>query len=742
MNRTMDRPARYTAWGLFLVGGLLTPSLMHAQTGLDSPPAPGPAPAVHLGDHTFFTLPNGLRVIVVPNTKLPIVSVQARFDVPPVVQGDKAGYVDLMGELFASGTATRSKNDIDGTVDRLGADLNTTNDGVYATGLKKNLPELLEVMADVVSAPTFPDAEFYKARQRTLSGVQQRKEDPDAIATVIGRMVTFGGTHPYGEVTTETSLGQIEPGHLRAYYRRFIKPDKGYLVFVGDITDKEARELAKTYFGKWKVRSPARKLDDQGAELIEGLGPTYFLKEAASPRGVRRVFLVDRPGAAQSVIRVAFPLNLQPKDIRAMNAQVMNTILGGGVFNARLMQNLREDKGYTYGAYASTDIDRFNGSFTISVSVRTEVTDSAITEIIKEMELMRDMPVTEEELELAKRFMAGSFARNLEDPRTVARFVLNTYLNDLPKDHYAKYLERLEKVSVGDVQAAARAFLHPDRAVILVVGDKRNVADKLAPFGMDKVRPVIELDENGQFWKEEITPATVSLEQVMKAYLAARGGRNELSRIDDMRVDLTAMVGGMPIHITNWYGANGRYRSETTMGSNVLQEVILDGERAVSKSPQGQQELKDIDLLDLKMNAMPVQEVDLNRFAERSVLNGVATIDGKEVYKVTHMTRAGTSLSDYFDKTTGLKVRRVDEKFMQGRTMVVTTDFADYRPVDGLLFPFRMVQSGGPMGTVTLEVQSVKVNQGGSYGFFMTGLPDEDEEEDDPGYIEDMEIKE
>ncbi len=728
--------AMSTLLRLSALGGLILPLSMNAQTDLSRPPEPGPAPAVHLGDHTFSTLPNGMRVIVVPNNKLPLVSVQVRFDVPPVVQGNKAGYVDLMGELFASGTDTRSKDSIDTAVDMLGAMLSTTNDGVYASGLKKNLGPLLDVVADVVINPVFPAQEFERARVRYRSAVQQRRDDPDAIATVVGRSVTFGRTHPYGEVITDATLDNITHAHLQAYYRRFIRPDKGYLVFVGDITDKEARDLARAHFGKWKVKAPARKIDDTGGEEVEGLGSVHVLKNPSTPTGNRRVFLVDRPGSAQSVIRVSFPLNLQPKDVRSLNSQVMNTILGGGVFNARLMQNLREDKGWTYGAYSTLEADRFNGSLTIAVSVRTEVADSAVTEIIKEMELLRTMPVTDEELDLAKRYMAGSFARSLEDPKTVARFVLNTYLNDLPKDHYATYLARLERVSVEDVGAAANAFLHPDRAVILVVGDKKSVIEKLAPLSMDRVRPVIELDVNGEFWKEDITPTATSLQNVMDAYLAARGGKDALSRIDDLRMDMTAMVGSMPLHITQWYGVGGRFRSETKMGTNVLQEVIYDGERAVSRSPDSEEELLDIDLQDLRMNAMLVPEVDLSSFAERSVVVGVATIDGKEAYKVSHITVAGTSISDYFDKATGLKVQRVDEKFMQGRNMRLVTEYSDYRAVDGLLFPFRMVQNGGVLGTMTMEVEAVKVNQGGSYGFFVTGLPDPNEGDEEPGYLE------
>ncbi|MDQ3101976.1 MAG: insulinase family protein, partial [Bacteroidota bacterium] len=490
---------------LGLAVSLFLPSLMFAQLDRSRPPAPGPPPQVHLAEYSSFTLSNGMRVIVVENQKLPLVSVQVRFDIPPVLQGDRAGYIDMLGEVLATGTAKRTKAQIDEEVDQVGAQFFTTSDGVYASGLKRHLPALLDLVEDVVTNSTFPDKEFDRVRTRYASSVMQRKDDADAISEAVGRSVTYSRTHPYGEVASEKSIANVSVDNIKAYYSRFFRPEKGYLVFVGDITIKEAKDLSKKHFNKWKV--PLKTLvNEDGTETIDGLGVVRFLERPLGPSGQRRVAMVDRPGAAQSVIRVSFPLNLQPKDIRSMSAQVMNTILGGGVFNARLMQNLRETKAFTYGAYSNLEIDRFNGSFTATVSVRTEVTDSAITEIMNELYRMRSMQVTNDELQLAKSYMAGSFARSLEDPRTVARFALNTFLNDLPKDHYATYLQRLEAITAQDVEAAAQAFLQPDNAIIFVVGDKEKIEYKLPQLATDPNTPLLVLDENGEMFREKLIP--------------------------------------------------------------------------------------------------------------------------------------------------------------------------------------------------------------------------------------------
>jgi zinc protease len=714
-----------TRLGLALAGSMLLPVLMNAQIDRSSPPSPGPAPIVQMAGHTSFSLSNGLKVIVVENHKLPLVSIQLRFDIPPVVQGERAGYVDMVGDLLATGTTTRNKAELDEAVDRIGANFSTANDGVFITGLRKNLDEMLAIASDVVKSPTFPADEFEKVRTRYLSSIQQRRSDPDAIAEVVGRSVTFTPTHPYGEVMTEKSLSKIEPVHIQSYYQRFFRPELGYLVFVGDITAKEAKKLAKAAFGKWKTPNTVLSKNDDGSEEVKGLGTVHYLKKPRTATGTRRVMLVDRPGAAQSVIRVSFPLDLQPRDIRALNAQVMNTILGGGVFNARLMQNLRENKAFTYGAYSNLESDRFNGSFTASVSVRTEVTDSAVTEIIKELERLRNEPVTAEELDLAKKYMAGSFARSLEDPRTAARFALNTYLNGLEKDHYATYLQRLEAVTLADVQAAATAFLHPDNATIFVVGDKEKIQEGLIPLSMQTNMPIQQLDENGERWREPALERVTdrSAEDIIEAYLKALGGRESIAKVRDLRMDLKAEMGGMAITMTNWYGSGGMFRSETKMGPTVVQEVILDGERAVSKGPQGSYELEDIDLDEVRRSSVPVPEMDMSKVAERIAIVGRTKIGERDAFKVHVTTLSGTTISDYYDAENGLRLRREEERSMGGRTAVITTDYSDHEEASGVLFPRSITQSGGPMGVLKLMVTAVAVNKGTLPGFFETGLP-------------------
>ncbi len=729
MNRfNIHRPS--TRVLLTLGGALIVPFMMHAQIDRTKAPSPGPAPVVNLGEHESFTLSNGMRVIVVENHKLPMVGVQVRFDIPPMSQGGQTGLIDLMGELLAAGTADMPKARLDRTVDMLGAHLYTSPEGVYGTVLKSNLGALMPIVSGVVKTPAFPADELEKARTRAISEVRQRQDDASAIAEAVGRSVVFGRAHPYGEVVTEKSLSMIQQKAIMAYHAKFFRPEHGYLVFVGDITAKEAKAIAKDHFGDWKPAQKYTVVNEDGTQTIDGIGPVRFLEQPVVAKGPRRVMIVDRPGAAQSVIRVGFPLNLQPKDLRSMSAQVMNTILGGGVFNARLMQNLREDKGWTYGTYSTLDADRFNGHFHTSANVRTAVTDSAIAETLKEIERMRMKPVTDEELALAKSYMAGSFGRSLEDPRTIARFALNTYLNDLPKDHYATYLKRLEAVTAADVQAAAEAFLHPDNAVILVVGDKRELLPRLEPLSWSTNPKVMELDHNGAMYVEQFEPVPgKTAADVIDAYLTAIGGKAAAGRISDMRMEISATMGATPLTITQWYGTGGRFRSEAKSGDLVVQESAFDGERAMRRDGQGVMELEDMDLAEMQLNGHPVPELHYADHVERTVLAGRTHIGDRPVLKVLISLFTGGSVGDYFDEETGLRVRRTEERYLNGRSYQITTDYGDYKPVDGVLFPRLISQYGGPSGEVEMKVTNIAVNTGLKPELFATHLPERKVEE-------------
>lgn len=708
----MKSPLLHT---LALAATLLTPAVMTAQVDRTKAPSPGPAPEVHLGEHESFPLENGMRVIIVENHKIPIVTAQVRFDIPPIMQGDVAGYQDLVGELLTSGTSRRTKGQIDEMVDGLGAQLVGANDGIYASSLKRNFPQVLDLVFDVVSNANFPREEFEKAKTRMLSQIGARTDDPDQIASVVGNALTYGKDHPYGEVATEATMGKADRDDVYQYYRYFFQPKQGYLVLVGDITAKEGEEMAKKYFGSWKGAELPVTKDAAGHDVVKDLGP--IIPAGARPRLPRdvRVAFVDRPGSAQSVIKVVFPEDLKPNDPMAIQAQVLNTILGGGVFNARLMQNLREDKGYTYGAYSSLEADRWCGSFTAGCSVRNAVTDSAAAQIMSEIAKIRSTPVTDGELNLAKSNMAGGFARALEDPRTVARFALNTYLNDLPEDHYETYLKRLDAVTVADVQAAAERFMHPDSATILVVGDKEQVAETLKPLSTSG--QVFFYDVNGDIVREDRTegatpaPAGMTAQDVLDAYVKAIGGKAAVEKVKDLKLDYATKVQGKDASMTEYYKLPNKYATEMKMGEMVLQKLVFDGTRGMMKNMAGEKELEDTDLGDLRAKAYAFPELHYVEMEQVATLMGIVDINGVKAYRINVKTLSGAQFDEYYDTTTGLKVRKKEYQTQEGGGgFQVVTDYSDYSPEGGVMFPHILKQKGGM--DLTLSATRITVNKG------------------------------
>jgi predicted Zn-dependent peptidase len=723
MNRSARTP-HATAFAFGLTASLLAPASMNAQLDRSTPPAPGPAPIVQLAEHETTTLSNGMRLIVVEDQKLPMVSVQMRFDIPPIAQDTKVGFVDFVGELLTTGTPTRTKAQIDEAVDGLGASLSATNDGLYASVLKKNLAPLMDIVQDVVCNPLFSEEELSRARMHARSSLHQRREDPEAIAEVVGRAVTFGRDHPYGEVITDRTITNITREAIAAYHRYYFRPENAYLVFVGAITAKEAKNLAKEHFGKWKPASAAVSSDEHGRTVVEGMGVLRPLKEPTLPSHERRVFVVDRSGAAQSVIRVAFPLNLRPKDLRAMPAQVMNTVLGGGVFNARLMQNLREKRGYTYGCYSSLEVDRYNSSVVVSTSVRTAVTDSAVVEILNEMERMRTEPVSKEELDLAKQFMMGSFGRSLEDPRTVARFALNTTLNELEPDHYRTYLKRLEAVTAEQVQQAAEAFLHPANASIVVVGDLERLEDGPALLSHLSSEGIIQLNEDGEPWSEVLSPvADRTAEQVLGAYIDAVGGTAKLAPLRHLYIERSVVRGMDTLTSKEWY-APDQLRTKLINNGAVEEEYTFDGKRVLYANSAVSGELTDAGYDEVLLRTPPVPESRYAKVLEKMTLLGTTPVGGRPAYKIMFQSPSGLTFAEYFDVENALKVRRRDEFLYEGRKYDQVTNYGDWRPIGGVLFPYEIRERGGLSGKVVRTITDTLVNKPMPAAHFEVNIPE------------------
>lgn len=658
-------------------------------------PAPGTPPKIQIGKAETFQLDNGLTVILVENHKLPKVSYRVFVDYDPVLEKDAAGYVGMMGDLLSKGTTTRTKAQIDEQVDFLGADLSTDANGVSGRCLSKHSDKLLTLMADVLLNPTFPQEELDKSKKRSESGLAAAKDNPDEIAGNVGSILRYGKDHPYGEITTEATLAKINLEQIKNHYQTYFKPNISFLVVTGDITRAQVEKQAKQYFGKW----------------TKGEVPTHNYGIPRPPEKTQ-VDFVHKAGAVQSVLNITYPVDLQPGTPDVIRARVTNAILGG-YFNSRVNNNLREGHGWTYGAFTQLSPDELVGFFNGSAKVRNAVTDSSIIEFLKEMRRMQDEKVSNDELQVVKNVIAGQFSRSLEEPGTVANFALNTARYKLPADYYEKYLEVLQNVSPEEVQAMAKKYIRPDRAHILIVGNRDDVAERVKQFSADGKVNFFDAFGNPVRTVNTTLPAGLTAEQVVEDYLTAIGGRATINGIKDLQYSATMQVRGPSFDIKTYQKGGNKIMVEMGMGGQVMNKRIFDGAQG-SQTAMGQTEqLEGKDLEDLKEQALFVKEAAYKNGGYKLELKGIEEINGTTAY-VVEVTRAdGEKTTEYYDTKSSLKLRELRPgQGVDGKPGIQTVDLADYKEVGKVKMAQTMTISGVYPVPFKISITDIKVNAG------------------------------
>jgi len=675
---------------LYTLSLLLFSGVLHAQEDFRAkPPKGGPAPAITIGEATNFVLDNGLKVVVVENNRLPRVSFQLSIDAPLIKEGDKVGISSITGQLIRSGTTKKDKATLDEAIDFIGASLNVSSGGMFGSSLTKHSDELLGLMQELLYMPSFPESEFQKIQQQTLSGIAFSKDDPAGISARVSDVVRYGKDHPYGEYQSEETIKNISLEDCKAYYDTYFAPNISYLIIVGDITVAKAKTLANQYFGGWKRKTVSKE------EIAAPAAP----KEA-------QVKFVNKAGAVQSVIKVTYPVQLNTIDKDRMASRVMNAILGGGA-RGRLQRNLREDKGYTYGSYSSLSPDRHVGVFTATAEARNEVTDSSIMEMLYEMKKLRTEKVDAALLQETKNRIAGGFARSLEQPQTVANFAFSTARLGLSKDHYATYLKRLQAVTAEDVLAAAKKFLQPDKVSIVVVGNQEEVLASLSKFG-----PVEVLDINGNPLEAPKSAGDAKAADVIQAYIKAIGGLDKVNAIKDYTIVMGASVQGQNIEMTQVRKAPGKLSLEVSMMGNVMQATKFDGEKG-SVSMMGQvTKVEGEQATAMKAEAFLFPELMYLDGTQNMEISGVEKVGNEDAYVINITDADGNAKTEYYAKESGLKLKNISVIKAQGQTITQTTEFKDYTMVGGVMFPHTIISSGAMPFPIEFKVSSLNVNSG------------------------------
>lgn len=663
-----------------------------AQLDRSKMPEPAEAPEIQLGNYESFTLDNGLKVFVVENNKLPRVTFQLKLDRDPIMEKEAVGYISAAGELLRTGTKSRSKDEIDEAVDFIGATLRTNSIGVFGASLKKHTDVLFELMADVILNAEFKQEELDKIKKQKISGLQAGKDDPSFIASNVRKVLMYGKDHPYGEIETEETVEAITLDKCIDYYKTYFRPNIAYLAIVGDITKDEAEELVTKYLSGWEKKEV----------------PTFKYKKVKSPL-VRKVAVVDRPVSVQSVINVTYPIKLEKFSDDALKASLLNHILGG-TSTARFFMNLREDKGYTYGAYSSIASDELVGNFRASCEARNSVTDSAITEFLAEMKKIKNEPVSAEELQSAKNNITGSFARSLEYPETVANFAINIERYNLPSDYYKNYLKRLNAVTVEELTKTAKKYIKPDKAYILVVSNAEEVAGNLKKFSLSgKVK---HLDIYGDPYDPSLkkVPSDLTAEMVMEKSIEASGGKEKLAGIKDKIMILKGSVQGMEITVEIHQKSPNKYYQKLDAGMMKM-EVIFDGEKGTTIAQGNSNPMDESTAEKMKVDASMNFEINYPSLGIKLEVDGIEKIDGVETYRIKGILPSGAEIFRYYSIETGLLAQTISEAETPRGKFKQVLKLSDYREVSGVKLPHKITQSMGPMN-IPMTVENYVVNGG------------------------------
>lgn len=428
-------------------------------------PDPLPEPPVAFPAFDEWRLPNGLEVIHVRHQVQPIANVTLYFRVGGTDDpAERAGRAGMVADLLTKGTTTRTAEQISEAIEGVGGSLWASADAdfvtVFSTVLVDDLPLAFELVADVTRRPTFPAEEVELVRQRTLSGLRAALGQPGEIARRRFVREVYGEGHPYGISPTPGTVQAVTRAELQALHERGFRPDNAVLVVAGAVDPLLARRLAELRFGDWTPGAPAR------AAL-----------PAPQPPSETRIALVHRPGAVQATIRVGhLGIRAQEPDFFAL--EVMNRVLGGG-FTSRLMQRLRDQLGWTYGAGSGFTLPREVGVFSVSTDVRTAVADSAVVEILSQLRALQDGSVEPAEMQSAVRYLVGNFPLSIETAGQISGRIARARLLGRPMEHLTEYRERVLEVTPQDIARAARAHVHPDRTVVVVVGDAAQLLPRL-----------------------------------------------------------------------------------------------------------------------------------------------------------------------------------------------------------------------------------------------------------------------
>jgi zinc protease len=486
-----------------------------------SAPAPLAPVAFNIPQPFETTLPNGLKVVVFENKKLPLVNFRLIFRSGDIYEpADSVGLNSAIASMLSEGTESYSSKQLAEEIERLGAHLGASSGSdttsISASSLTLYSSDILRLMAEMLLKPSFPEEELDLYRRNTIEGLKFQRSQANFLADEQVSRIIFG-SHPYSKVSpTAEDIEKITREKLVAYQAKTFIPNNAVFIIVGDVERDEIIKEIEDKFGEWE----SGKIDD-------------FAFDTVPERSERTLTIVDRKGSAQSNIVLANPA-IERNHEDYFRVLVMNQILGAGA-SSRIFMNLREEKGYTYGAYSKFDMRRLAGAFEATAEVRTAVTGDSLKEFFYELNRIRDEKVSEIELQDAKNFLTGVFPIRAETQEGLTTLLVQKQIYNLPDDYLETYRDKINEITIEDVETAAKKYISPENMAIVIVGDAEDIlpqakeyssgveifdtegnSQDIANYGKTMEAPTINLTGN---WKLTIdfqgqeVPVSLSLEQ-------------------------------------------------------------------------------------------------------------------------------------------------------------------------------------------------------------------------------------
>ncbi len=682
---------------IILILAIVFTGSLHSQLDRSIVPESGPSPEISFGKPQTFKLENGLTVLVVENNKLPRASASLSFDNPLIYEGEVAGVSSILAEMIGNGTQSISKEDFIEEVDYMGASVSVTGSGAFAGSLKRYFPRVLELMASAVLEPLLTQEEFDNQKNLIKESLKTSDKDVSTAASRVQDLITYGPKHPNGEFISQESLDRATLKDAVDFYNNYSSPNNAYLVIIGDIEFEEVKSKVTELFSPWESKQVTSE----------------SFPQPESPNETEIIF-VDMPNGVQSVVSVMNTVDFNKKESDYFSALVANRILGGGGAG-RLFNNLREDKGWTYGSYSGiSESIKTKGRVIAQAQVRNEVVDSAAVELLTELDKMRNTLVTDEEINSAKAKYTGNFVMSLEDPSTIAGIALNIITEDLPEDYYNSFLENINNVTKEDIQKASQNYFTPNKTRIFITGKGSEILEKVDNIEYNgKEISIRYFDKFGnEIQRPDYSVSTdVSAEGIVTNYINSIGGRDRLEKVESIEISGNANLNmqGQSFVLEFYSLKNNQNQSLATVtaGGMMVQKSVFNKYQGYNEVNGQRMPLTDSELESAIIDSALFSE--LNYDFSTIELIGTSVVNDEKVYEI----KITDNKTEYYSIKSGLKVKEIETTEVEGNQIVVETTVNEYEEVDGVLIPSEINQVTPALpipGGITIKFSKIKLD--------------------------------